>query len=80
MIQINRVTTGNIQNSNSNNHFENPRTTERELFSISRMKIRVTSRHLQSISRKEKLKLVADIVILNYLPVRVNVSVFLHLK
>ena len=33
--------------------------------------------HLQPISRKEKRKLATDIEILNYLPVRVNVSVFL---
>ena len=37
---------------------------ERELFSLSCMNILVTSRHLQPISRKEKRKLVNDIVIL----------------
>ena len=37
---------------------------ERELSSLSRMKILVTSRHLQPISRKEKRKLVTNIVIL----------------
>ena len=34
------------------------------MFSLSRMKILATSRHLQSISRKEKRKLVTDIAIL----------------
>ena len=36
----------------------------------------MTSRHLQPISRKDKRRLVTDIVIQNYLPARVNVSVF----
>ena len=37
---------------------------DRGLLSLSRMKILVTSRHLQPISRKEKRMLVTDIVIL----------------